>query len=73
MDKEKAYQAFIEHARNWLFDLPESEQLMPILKLRFTPEEAAFLSTFPNLPHTMEQLSERLGLSAEELEKSWPL
>lgn len=69
MDKEKAYQAFIEHTRNWLFDLPDSEILLPLLELRFTPEEAAFLSIFPHLPHTKDQLSERLGLSAEELEK----
>ncbi|RLB85225.1 MAG: hypothetical protein DRH26_18485, partial [Deltaproteobacteria bacterium] len=69
MDKAKAYQDFIEHTRNWLFDLPDSEILPSIFELRFTPEEAAFLSTFPHLPHTMEQLSERLGLSTEELQE----
>jgi len=68
MKKEKAYQAFIEHTRNWLFDLPESDFLMPLIKMRFTPEEAAFLSTFPHFPSTMEQLVDRLGKSEEELE-----
>jgi len=70
MDREKAYQAFIEHTRNWIFDLPDSGLLMPLLEMRFTPEEAAFLSKFPHLPHTIEQLSESLKLPTDELEKT---
>jgi len=50
MDKEKAFQAFIDHTRNWLFDLPESEQLMPLLKLRFTSEEAVVFINISPLP-----------------------
>lgn len=68
MDRKKAYQAFIDHNRNWLFDLPGSTLLMPLMELRFTPEEAVFLSTFPHLPNTIEQLSERLNIPVDELE-----
>ncbi len=69
MSEKEAYADLIDHMRNWLFGLPESELLMPMLKLRFTPEEAAFLSRFPHLPHSLEQLSAKLGISADKLVK----
>ena len=70
MDKEKAYQDLIKHTNNWLFEMPENDLLMELLEMRFTPEEAAFLSKFPHFPHTLEELSERLEVPANELEKS---
>lgn len=69
MDKQKTYQAFIGHTRNWIFNLPESELLMPLMELRFTPEQAAFLSKFPHFPTALEQLSERFDIQEEELKK----
>ena len=67
MSEKKAYFDLIDHMRTWLFELPDSEILMPMLEVRFSPEEAAFLSKFPNMPHTLEELSRRLGLSPEAL------
>jgi ferredoxin len=56
--------------RNWLFALPESDILPLMLGLRFTPEEAAFLARFPHMPHTLEQLSEKLGIPPERLSET---
>jgi len=70
MDKEKAYRDLIAHTNNWLFEMPENDLLMEILEMRFTPEEAAFLSRFPHFPHTLNELSARLGIPADELERT---
>jgi len=69
MSGKKAYADLMEHMRNWLFGLPESDTLMPILELRFTPREAAFLAKFPHLPHTLDQLSQRLRIPPDKLLK----
>jgi electron transport complex protein RnfB len=66
-DRE-AYAGLIDHLRDWIFDLPESELLQPMLEMRFTPEEAEFLAGFPHMPTTIEQLSERYGFSTGELQ-----
>ncbi|MFB0562902.1 MAG: indolepyruvate ferredoxin oxidoreductase subunit alpha, partial [Candidatus Lokiarchaeia archaeon] len=53
--------------RNWIFDLPDSKFLLPMFELRFTPEEAEFLSKIPFLPHTAEQLSEKLDMPVDKV------
>lgn len=67
MSDDTAYHDFIEHTRKWLFDLPDSPLLMPLLKMRFTPEEVKFLSRFPHVPHTLEQLCGMLDTSEDAL------
>ena len=62
-----SYQKLIDHLGEWLFGIPESEYLLPLLKLRFTPEEAELLSQIPYLPHTAEQLSKKLNVPVAEL------
>jgi len=69
MSDKQAYKDLIEHLENWLFGVPNPEELMPILELRFTPEEAAFLAKFPHMPHSLDQLSEKLGLPPDKLSK----
>ena len=44
MSEDIQYKDFTEHLKNWILGLPDSEHLMPMLKLRFKPEEAQFLS-----------------------------
>jgi NAD-dependent dihydropyrimidine dehydrogenase PreA subunit len=68
MNKTGPYDALIRHTRNWIFDLPDSDLLIPLLKKRFTPEEAGFLARFPHIPITLEQLSEQFGIPEEEFE-----
>jgi len=61
------YKDLIEHYRNWLFGLPESEYLQPMLEARFTAEEAQFLAQIPFIAHTVEKLSKKLNISPKEL------
>ncbi len=67
MADKDAYTLLIEHYRTWLFNLPDAELLMPMIEHRFTLEEARFLIKFPFMPHSMEALSEKLSISADEL------
>jgi DNA-binding MarR family transcriptional regulator len=43
--------------------------MMPLLKLRFTPEEAQFLAKIPFIGHTVEKLSENLDIPVKKLKK----
>ena len=67
MSDEKAYESLIDHIRNWIFGLPESEMLMPLMKMRFTLEEAQFLSKFPHWPTTLDELSGKFGIGPDKL------
>lgn len=44
MTDDSQYNDLIEKFRNWIIRLPESEYLMPLLKLRFTQESLFFFS-----------------------------
>jgi len=65
MSNKEAYMKLIERHREWVFGLPDSEFLMPLLELRFTSEEAEFLSNLPFMPHTAEKLSESLNIDID--------
>lgn len=67
MGEEKVYQRLIDHLREWYMGLPEAEVLLPLVKNRYTEEEASFLADFPFLPQTIEDLSRRLQEPLEEL------
>jgi len=69
MVKKNFYTNLINHLKDWIFGLPSSEYLMPLIELRFTPEEAQLLSKIPFLPHTTEQLSEKLSIPVKKLTK----
>jgi ferredoxin len=64
---KKSYRNLINHLQTWIFGMPESDHLLPLLELCFTPNEAEFLSKIPFLPHSVEQLSERLNIPTGEL------
>ena len=67
MPEQKVYEKLIARLRTWLFDLPESELLMPLLKLRFSYDEAEFLSGFPFIPAALDQIAERTKVPEEVL------
>jgi Na+-translocating ferredoxin:NAD+ oxidoreductase subunit B len=67
MTNKNAYIKLIEHTGKWLLGFTESEILTPMLELRFSEEEAEFLSAFPQRPNTLGQLSERFGTAPEKL------
>ncbi|GAH09841.1 unnamed protein product, partial [marine sediment metagenome] len=66
---DESYRKYIEHMSTWIFALPEHENLIPMLKMRISAEEAEFLSKVPFLPHTSEELSKRLNISRTEFEE----
>jgi NAD-dependent dihydropyrimidine dehydrogenase PreA subunit/DNA-binding Lrp family transcriptional regulator len=67
MAEKHGYERFIEHHDKWFFGLPESDVLIPFLQARLTPEEADFLADVPFMPHTIDQLAEKLDTPPEEL------
>lgn len=68
MSDEEVYESLIGNLRNWIFGLPESELLLPLLRMRVTPDEAEFLSGFPHRPTTLEELAGIYGKPPEELQ-----
>ena len=69
MLKKDSYTNLVNHLKDWIFGLPSDEYLMPLIELRFTPEEADLLSKIPFLLHTTEQLSEKLSIPVKKLAK----
>jgi ferredoxin len=69
MSEDTSYNELIERLRNWILRLPDSDYLIPLLKLRFKPEEAKFLSKIPFIGHTAEQLSDKLDIPIKKLVK----
>ncbi|HEC37005.1 MAG: Ferredoxin [Candidatus Lokiarchaeum sp. GC14_75] len=69
MSDTNSYTDLIEHYRNWIFGLPDSEFLQPMLEARFTPEDAQFLAQIPFIGHDIEKLSEKLNIPSGELIK----
>ena len=63
---DSQYLQLIEKQRKWIYGLPESEYLLPLMKLRMTVEEAAFLLKIPHFPHTLERLQQILGMDTED-------
>ena len=46
-NNDSVYDELIEKQRKWIYGLPGSEYLLPIMKLRMSPDEAAFLLKIP--------------------------
>ena len=68
MSEEAVYREFIEwFGRGW--PLPESDELLPLMKARFSPEEAAFLTGMPHGLTPLEKLAEEREVDAAQLEK----
>ena len=54
---DESYYKLIEHFREWIFGLPDSEELVPLLKYRITPEEAELMPKLPFLTQKFYKLS----------------
>ena len=67
MSGTNPYKNLIDHYKNWIFGLPDSEYLLPMLEARFTPEEAQILAQIPFIGHPIEKLSGKLGIPPKEL------
>ena len=68
MSEQEVYEKFIGWlARTW-WGLPKSDQLMPIVKARYTVEEAEFLTGMPFSGSSPEDLAQAKGKNPEELQ-----
>jgi len=67
MSRDKGYDDLLSHMRTWRFNLPDSDDLLPMLRMRYSPEEARFLAQFPHRPTTLETLTQHLSMPAERL------
>lgn len=67
MTEDTIYRNLIKRYRTWIFGMPASRDLVPLLKLRCSPDEAEFMVKLPFMPHTLEQLVERLGIDESHL------
>ncbi len=67
MSDKPGYDQFIKHSQNWIYDFPDTKILRELLEMRINEKDAVFLSAFPHFPSTIEQLSERFNIFADEL------
>jgi ferredoxin len=66
MSDEVIYREFIDwFKQSW--PLPETEELLPLVKARFSPEEAAFLTDMPHGMTRLGDLAEQKGMDPAEL------
>ena len=58
MDHEEKYQAFIEWLGKAPMTFPASENMIALIKVRYTPEDAELLTNVPFDPRTIEEIAE---------------
>jgi len=58
MSHQEIYQRLIDRLKQSLLDLPEAEELMPLIKATYTPEEASLLAGMPPQAVNVEELAE---------------
>jgi len=65
-DKE-IYEAFIDWLNKAWFNVPEADELVPLVKARYTPEEAELLTGMPFSTKTLAELAEMKQMDPAEL------
>ncbi|MBW2298148.1 MAG: hypothetical protein JRF32_11145 [Deltaproteobacteria bacterium] len=68
MTDEEIYQKFVAWLGRTWWGLTESEHLMPLMKARYTAEEAAFLTGVPHSATSLEDLANLKGVAVLALE-----
>jgi len=64
----EVYSRFVDWLRQTWWGLPEGDELMPLIKARYTPEEAALLTGMPFSGRNLEELAEMKGMDPAELD-----
>jgi ferredoxin len=67
MTEQEIYQDFIAWLGKTWWGLPDSDQLMPLIKARYSAEEAAFLTGMPFSGNDLGELAELKGRDPAEL------
>jgi len=64
---QKIYERFIDRLKQSWWGLPEAEELMPLIKATYTPEEASLLTGMPPSAVNVEELAEMKQMDTVEL------
>jgi electron transport complex protein RnfB len=64
---EELYKAFIDWLRKTWWELPEGGDLIPMIRARYTPEEARFLTGMSFSGKTLQQIAEARGTTPDSL------
>lgn len=65
--ENEIYEQFIEWLRKTWVDLPDRTELLPLVRARYSPEEAGLLTGMPFSGKSIAELAAILGRSEEEL------
>ena len=67
MSEEEVYERLRDWLKQTLNDLPETEELLPLIKATYTPEEASLLTGMPFKGMNLEDLAEMKQMNPEDL------
>jgi hypothetical protein len=67
MAEQEIYEDFIDWLGKTWWGLPDSEHLLPLIKARYTTEEAKFLTGFPFSGRSLAELGDLKSMPLDEL------
>jgi NAD-dependent dihydropyrimidine dehydrogenase PreA subunit len=67
MDKKSVYEDFIAWMKRSWYGLPDSNELLPAVKARYSEDEAALLTGMPFSPKNVRELAAEKGMAPAEL------
>jgi ferredoxin len=67
MTEEEIYRTFVEWLGSTWWGLPDSDELIPLIKARYSPEETELLTGIPFSGRTLEQLADMKGIESGDL------
>ena len=68
-EKEEVYRQFIDWLKRTWWDLPEREELMPMISAHYSPEEAQILNGMPFSNKSLEELAEMKQIEPAKLKE----
>ena len=69
MSEQEIYQRFIDWLKQAWWDLPEADELMPLIMATYTPEEASLLTGMPFSGRDLEELAEMKQMDPDDLNR----
>jgi hypothetical protein len=67
LSEREIYQGFIDWLGKTWIGLPATDELLPLIRARYSPEDAALLIGMPFSPKSLEELAQLKGLDKDEL------
>lgn len=67
LSEQESYQGFIDWLGTAWIGLPAADELLPLIRARYSPEDAALLTGMPFSPKSLEELAQLKGMDKDEL------